>query len=72
MAGLAVGDLVAYRSNSGWGTVKGKLVDIVPDPVWHNILVVRITSRSHRYYAYGTELSVWCDDPKLVKRKRYG
>lgn len=65
-----VGDLVKFDMLLT-GTVKGKVISIVPDPFRHEIIIVRVTSRNHAFYHSGIELSFYPDDLGLKKRKRY-
>ena len=66
-----VGDLVKFDMLLT-GAVKGKVIDIVPDPFRHQIIIMRVTSRNHAFYHPGIELSFYPDDQGLKKRKRYG
>lgn len=65
-----VHDLVQYPTVL-YGPVKGIVMDTFPDPDFHMMVVVRVTSKDHPLYAYRMEFVVPYDDPHLKQRKRY-
>lgn len=62
------GDLVSYATRTR-GPVKGVVIDTYPDPVYHLMVVVKVTSLNHQLYQKNMELAVAYDDPDLKLRK---
>lgn len=66
-----IGEFVFYGCGPVMKRDKARIIDMFDDPALGSTVVLRITARDSRFYAFNTEIAVSAKSPMLHRRKDY-